>query len=60
MRSGRRWAGLRSALGSRAREMRDEGDEEGRRAREKKKLTGGLRMRETDELRDEGDERPVS
>ena len=32
--------------------MRDEGDEEGRRAREKKKLTG--------ELRDEGDERPVS
>ena len=33
-------------------ELRDEGDEEGRRAIEKKKLTG--------ELRDEGDERPVS
>ena len=31
--------------------MRDEGDEEGRRAKEKKKLTG--------ELRDEGDERPA-
>ena len=64
--SGWRWAGLRSALGSRAREMRDEGDEEGRRAREKKKLTdelrdeGGRRARETGELRDEGDERPVS
>ena len=27
-----------SALGSRAKEMRDEGDEEGRRAREKKKI----------------------
>ena len=46
--------------------MRDEGDEEGRRAREKKKLTGelrdegGRRARETGELRDEGDERPVS
>ena len=35
--------------------MRDEGDEEGQRAREKKKLTGGLRMRETDEM-----ERPAS
>ena len=40
--------------------MRDEGDEEGRRAREKKKLTGELRMTETGELRDEGDERLVS
>ena len=27
-------------------ELRDEGDEEGRRAREKKKLTGELRARE--------------
>ena len=55
-----------SVLGSRAREMRDEGDEEGQRARKKKKLTGKLRdeggwqVRETGKLRDEGDERPVS
>ena len=46
--------------------MRDEGDEEGRRARKKKILTdklrdeGGRQARETGELRDEGDERPVS
>ena len=66
MRSGRHWARLRSALGSRAREMRDEGDEEGRRAREKKKIDrwaedeGDRRDGETGELRDEGDERPVS
>ena len=52
MRSGRRWAGLQSALGSRAREMRDEGDEEGRRAREKKKFEEERRKRRSRRERD--------